>query len=155
VFDAYGRNGRFILPRRNILDLRGTPENGWDLLKHSAVIYLLFPNTLVIWQGDHVETWRSFPAGSTGQCTAEAVLYSPEPAVTELAIRHWDKNMDLLLATVEDEDFPVGVDIQRGFQANAQSYVTFGRNEPGLSHYHGTMRSLLGLQQAEPATTSA
>jgi phenylpropionate dioxygenase-like ring-hydroxylating dioxygenase large terminal subunit len=155
VFDAYGRNGRFILPRRNILDLRGTPENGWDLLRHSAVIYLLFPNTLVIWQGDHVETWRSFPAGSTGQCTAEAVLYSPEPAVTELAIRHWDKNMDLLLATVEDEDFPVGVDIQRGFQANAQSYVTFGRNEPGLSHYHGTMRSLLGLQQAEPATTSA
>lgn len=155
VFDAYGRNGRFILPRRNILDLRGTPENGWDLLKHSAVIYLLFPNTLVIWQGDHVETWRSFPAGSTGQCTAEAVLYSPEPAVTELAIRHWDKNMDLLLATVEEEDFPVGVDIQRGFQANAQSYVIFGRNEPGLSHYHGTMRSLLGLQQAEPATTSA
>jgi hypothetical protein len=83
----------------------------------------------------------------------------PEPGLnrgcTELAIRHWDKNMDLLLATVEDEDFPVGVDIQRGFQANAQSYVTFGRNEPGLSHYHGTMRSLLGLQQAEPATTSA
>jgi phenylpropionate dioxygenase-like ring-hydroxylating dioxygenase large terminal subunit len=154
VFDAYGRNARFILPRRSILDLRGTPETEWDLLKHSAVIYLLFPNTLVIWQGDHVETWRSFPDGSTDRCIAEAALYSPEPAVTEKAIRHWDKNMDLLLATVEEEDFPVCIDIQRGFQANAQNYITFGRNEPGLSHYHGTMRSLLGLRQAEPATSS-
>jgi hypothetical protein len=119
------------------------------------VIYLLFPNTLVVWQGDHVETWRSFPKGlATGECIAEATLYAPEPAVTEKAQRYWNKNMDLLLATVEEEDFPVCLDIQRGFRANAQSYVTFGRNEPGLTHYHGTMRALLGLGEAEPAAAS-
>lgn len=56
VFDAFGRNGRFILPRRSILELKGQPQGQWDLLRHSAVIYLLFPNTLVVWQGDHVET---------------------------------------------------------------------------------------------------
>ena len=149
VFDAFGRNGRFILPRRSILELRDQPELEWDLLKHSAIIYLLFPNTLIVWQGDHIETWRSFPKGlSTEECIAEAALYSPKPATTEKAKRHWDKNMRLLLATVEEEDFPVCLDIQRGFRSNAQNHITFGRNEPGLTHYHHAMRSLLGLNEA-------
>lgn len=152
VFDAYGRNGRFILPRRSIVELRDRPEAEWDLLKHSAVIYLLFPNTLLVWQGDHLETWRSFPNGlATDECVAEASLYVPEPPETKKAVRYWDKNMDLLLATVEEEDFPVCVDIQSGFKADAQTHVTFGRNEPGLTHYHATMRSYLGLKEAEPA----
>lgn len=149
VFDAFGHNGRFILPRRSILDLQDKPEAEWDLLKHSAIIYLLFPNTLIVWQGDHIETWRSFPKGlSTDECIAEAALYSPEPATTERAKQHWDKNMKLLLATVEEEDFPVCLDIQRGFRSNAQGFITFGRNEPGLTHYHHQMRSLLGLGEA-------
>ena len=149
VFDAFGYNGRFILPRRSILELRDKPESEWDLLKHSAIIYLLFPNTLIVWQGDHVETWRSFPEGlSTDQCIAEAALYSPEPATTEKARKYWDKNMELLLATVEHEDFPVCIDMQRGFRSNAQSYITFGCNEPGLTHYHHEMRSHLGLKEA-------
>ena len=113
----------------------------------------MFPNTLIVWQGDHIETWRSFPQGlSTEECIAEAALYAPEPATTEEAKRHWDKNMDLLLATVEHEDFPVCVDMQRGFRSNAQSYITFGCNEPGLTHYHHGMRSLLGLKEAPAAS---
>ena len=97
-------NGRFILPRRSILELRDKPESEWDLLTHSAIIYLLFPNTLIVWQGDHIETWRSFPKGlSTEECIAEAALYAPEPATTEEAMRHWDKNMNLLLGLPETE----------------------------------------------------
>ena len=38
--------------------------------------------------------------------------------------------------------------MQRGFRSNAQSYITFGRNEPGLTHYHHEMRSRLGLKEA-------
>lgn len=149
VFDAFGRNGRFILPRRSILELQDKPEEEWDLLTHSAIIYLLFPNTLIVWQRDHIETWRSFPNGaSTDECIAEAGFYTPEPISSEKAKNYWDKNMALLMATVEDEDFPVCLDIQRGFEANAQSYITFGRNEPGLTHYHHHMRSALGLKEA-------
>ena len=44
--------------------------------------------------------------------------------------------MDLLMRTVDAEDFPVCLDIQRGFAAGAQPHITFGRNEPALGHYH-------------------
>ena len=61
VFDAFGRNGRMIIPRRSILGCKGEPESSWDFLKHSAIIYTLFPNALLVWQGDHFESWRAFP----------------------------------------------------------------------------------------------
>ena len=148
AFDAFGRNGRLIIPRRSIMEAKGEPESRWDLLKHSAIVYTLFPNALLVWQGDHVETWRSFPVGgSTAKCIAEAALFSPKPAVTDKEKRHWDRNMDLLMRTVDAEDFPVCLDIQRGFGAQAQEHVTFGRNEPGLGHYHANIRAALGLGQ--------
>ncbi len=68
AFDAFGRNGRLIIPRRSLLEKKSEPESSWDLLTHSAIVYTLFPNALLVWQGDHVETWRSFPVGgATGQ----------------------------------------------------------------------------------------
>jgi hypothetical protein len=149
AFDAFGRNGRLIIPRRTMMGLRDEPESGWDFLKHSAIVYTLFPNALLVWQGDHFETWRSFPVGnSTDRCITEAALFTPKPAVTDKEKRHWDRNFDLLMRTVDAEDFPVCLDIQRGFGAGAQPHVTFGRNEPALGHYHRSLRDALGLGQA-------
>jgi hypothetical protein len=75
-------------------------------------------------------------------------LYTPEPANTA-AETEWDHHrLALLLGTVNDEDFPVAEDIQRGFVAGAQSHLTFGRHEPALAHFHRTI-----AQELEVATT--
>jgi hypothetical protein len=58
VFDAFGRIGRLIIPRRSMRRLKCEPESGWDFLKHSATVYTLFPNALLVWQQDLFETWR-------------------------------------------------------------------------------------------------
>ena len=145
AFDAFGRNGRLTLPRRSLLENAKETEDRWDLLTHSAIIYQLFPNALLVWQGDHLETWRAFPAGgATDRCVAEAALFAPEPAVTDKAKRHWERNMDLLMRTVEEEDFPVCLDIQGGLASGAQTHTTFGRNEPALAHYHRGIQAAVG-----------
>ena len=150
AFDAFGRNGRLTLPRRSLLENAKEPEDRWDLLTHSAIIYQLFPNALLVWQGDHLETWRAFPVGgATDRCIAEAALFVPEPAVTDKAKRHWERNMDLLMRTVEEEDFPVCLDIQRGLGSGAQTHTTFGRNEPALAHYHRNIQG--GAVEERPA----
>ena len=51
-------------------------------------------------------------------------------------LHDWDRNFDLLMATVEKEDFPLAENVQRGFHAGAQTHITFGRNEPALQHFH-------------------
>jgi phenylpropionate dioxygenase-like ring-hydroxylating dioxygenase large terminal subunit len=139
--DRFGPHVRVIYPRRSVLQLRGQPESQWDLLKHSIVLYVLFPNTLVNWQGDHLEVWRVFPDrnGAPGECVAEASLYTPEPVQTDSAREHWRRNMDLLIRTVVGEDLAVAEDMQRGYEARVQTTVTFGRHEPALAFYHAQL----------------
>ncbi len=65
AFDAFGRNGRLIIPRRTLLEnARASPRAAGTCSTHSAIVYTLFPNALLVWQGDHFETWRSFPVAA-------------------------------------------------------------------------------------------
>ena len=66
-------------------------------------------------------------------------LYTPEVARTERMKRYWKKNLDLVVRVVEEEDFPVGETIQTGFHSQAQSHITFGTNEPALTHFHNSV----------------
>jgi len=149
TFDAFERNLRMIAARRTIEKLRELPESEWNLIPHSAVIYVLFPNTVFVMQGDHLETWHVYPCGdSPDESIMNVSLYTPQPANTESARRHWDRNMDLLMATVEKEDFPVSEGIQRGLRSGAQDDVLFGRNEPSLQHFHKSLKAALAQGSA-------
>jgi phenylpropionate dioxygenase-like ring-hydroxylating dioxygenase large terminal subunit len=144
TFDAFGRNLRMIGARRTLGKLREMPESEWNLLPYSAIICVLFPNTLFIMQGDHLETWHVYPAGNGVDESVMCVsLYTPDTATTESARRHWDRNMELLIATVDQEDFPVSEGIQRGFYSGAQDQILFGRNEPSLQHFHKSIKTAL------------
>jgi phenylpropionate dioxygenase-like ring-hydroxylating dioxygenase large terminal subunit len=151
TFDAFGRNLRMIGARRTIERLREIPEAQWDLMPYSAIVCVLFPNTVFIMQGDHLETWHAFPAGNGIDESAMYVsLYTPEPALTDSARGHWDRNFALLMATVEQEDFPLSEGMQRGFSSGAQEDVLFGRNEPALQHFHKSIKAALAEADAEP-----
>jgi len=153
TFDAFGRNLRSIGARRTIETLRGVPEAEWNLIPYSAIICVLFPNTIFVMQGDHVETWHVFPDGERADSSVMYVsLYTPEPATTESAKRHWDRNMELLITTVDKEDFPLSEGMQRGFYSGAQDEVLFGRNEPALQHFHKSVKA--ALAEAAPAIAS-
>jgi len=151
TFDAFGRNLRLIFARRTLGELRAKPEADWRLIPYSAVIYVLFPNTVFVMQGDHVETWHVFPAGNgIDESVMYVTLYTPEPALTASAKGHWDRNFDLLMATVEKEDFPLSEGMQRGFYSGAQDEVLFGRNEPALQHFHKSVKGALAEAENEP-----
>lgn len=140
----FGLNLREILPRRSIETLRAKAEDDWDLVYHCALVYVLFPNTVVVMQADHVELWRIFPDGDrTDACVMTLEFYIPEPVQSDAARRHWDANMELVLRTVQTEDFPTGEGIQKGLGAGAQAAVVYGRNEPALQSYHRSVRQAM------------
>lgn len=145
LVDVFGQHLRIVYPRRSILELRSQPDATWNLLRHSIIIYVLFPNSLVVWQGDHLEIWRMYPAmgKGPGHCFTEASLYAPKPIVEPSAATHWARNMDLLMQVVNGEDFVVAHDMQRGFEAGVQDCITFGRHEPALIYYHTILRNTL------------
>lgn len=146
TYDPFGLNVRMAAPRKSITTLHDQPEQEWNLIPHITVVNMIFPNSVLVIQGDHIETWQAYPVGDRiDECVMYASLYAPEPITTAKAVRHWDANMDLLLRTVEQEDFPVSEHIQRGALSGAQEYLTYGRNEPALIHYHRSLRQALRL----------
>nr|WP_281367644.1 SRPBCC family protein [Pseudomonas gingeri] len=127
-----------------LLELRDQPEAEWDFLRHSAIVYVLFPNAVLIWQGDHFEMFRFFPDEvRADRCRVQASLYCPQPALTDKARAHWDRNMELLVRTVDEEDFPLAEQIQRGFAATTRQDIVFGRNEPALAYFHQQIQAAL------------
>ncbi len=63
TFDAFGPSLRMVAARRTIDKLRAIPPEQWNVIPLIAGIYVLFPNTVFIMQGDHVETWHVYPSG--------------------------------------------------------------------------------------------
>jgi phenylpropionate dioxygenase-like ring-hydroxylating dioxygenase large terminal subunit len=146
TFDAFGPSLRMVAARRTIDQLRAIPPEQWNVIPLIAGIYVLFPNTVFIMQGDHVETWHVYPSGDgVNESTMRVSFYTPEPPATEKARLHWDRNFKLLMDTVELEDFPLAEGIQRGFHSPAQEAIHFGRNEPALQHFHKSVKRALGM----------
>ena len=143
TFDTFGHNFRLVSPRRTIDELRSVAPDKWELFPHIVGIYVLFPNTVYVWQLDHVELWHIYPdAEDPNYGSLKLSLYTPEPAESDSAKAHWDRNLDLVVKVVEEEDFPLGEDIQRGFYSGAQDHIRFGINEPGLTHFHEAITAL-------------
>jgi len=153
TFAAFGPNHRLTAARRTIDELRGQPEEAWDVFSHTAMVYVLFPNTVFLFQRDHVETWHIFPGERPDSCAMYVSLYIPEPVTSDSAKRHWDNNFNLLMDTVERQDFPTCEGMQRGFLSGAQEAIVFGRNEPALQHYHRSITTALAA--AEPRKAAA
>lgn len=150
TFDAFGPNLRMIAARKSIASLRNQNEADWDVIRHTAAVYVIFPNVVFVMQGDHVETWHVYPAGNgVDECVMYASLYTPEPAETESAKRYWLKNFDLLMRTVEQEDFPLAETMHANFYTGAQRTVVHGRNEPALAHFHQSIMAELAEGQSE------
>lgn len=148
AWDAFGRSSRLIAARRSIAAARQRPEAEWNLFEHSVILYQLFPNTMLIHQVDHVEVVQAYP-GTAGPDSARVVftLYTPAPA-TGRAAEHFQANFDLLLEVSEREDFRIGEQIQRGFHVEGHDPVIYGRNEPGVAHYHRMIKAALGLDES-------
>jgi len=155
-FEAFGRNHRLAFPRRKLERLKAEPEESWDLMWNTTVIYALFPNTILMLQGDHVELARIFPSeGRVDRAVMELALYVPRAPVTQDERTHWDKNMQLVLDVVTGEDFPAGRSIQLGLTSGAQTHTVFGRNEPAMIHYHQSIQGTVGLPLASELRAAA
>ena len=144
TFDGSGRHGRMCVPRTTIDGVRAQAEDERNFRPHVIAVYQLFPNTIIIWQVDHIEIWRAFPdRDDPGRCEVEFSLYIP--ADSDKPAAYWEKNRDIAIRTVMEEDFPLGERMQIGFESGATEEVIYGRNEPSLVHFHSSIRSALGV----------
>lgn len=153
TFDKLGRHHRMIGIKPGLEAFREMPREQWNLLPYGTILYGVFPNTVLIYQQDHVQLFSSYPDGDDpDRCVMQLQILIPEPVRSESAARHWQNNIELLLDTVA-EDFDVGEGIQRGFHSGANEYITYGRYEPALDHFHTMLKQALGIPKTAPRHT--
>ena len=144
TFDGAGLHGRMCVARTSIDKVRAQPEDERDYRPHVISVYQLFPNTILIWQVDHIEIWRAFPGrDDASRCDVEMTIYKPADSTRPDA--YWEKNRDIAIRTVMEEDFPLGERMQIGFESGGTEEVVYGRNEPCLVHFHSSIRNALGV----------
>lgn len=139
LYDRFGRNGRLVAARKSLDEARTQPFEEIDLMRHIAVNYQIFPNTIIVWQGDHFELWTSYPADIPGKCTVRVQSLVTREMAGDGHRARWDRNWDILISTVINEDWAISKQVQGGIPYLTEDRVIFGRNEPGLQHFHGEM----------------
>ncbi len=144
LHDTYGPHQRLVFGRRSLGELEGVPEAQWDAETHLRRIHLCFPNLAISGVlGDHCLVSQVFP-GSTPDTTTtrQSVLAAREPRTSEE--RATTENFsNLVLQAVRDEDYAIGFTIQQSLRAGGNQVFTFGRNEPGVQHFHKTLAALM------------
>ena len=144
IFDAFGRNCRIMGIRRSFDELMQA-TNGASLLPHVTILYLLFPNAVLIHQQDHVELVQSFPdLHDPNVGYVRTTLYAPEPPQTDAARAYWKKNLDLIDGVTTTEDFAACEKIQANLRVGAVPFLVLGRNEPGVAHFHRMLHAAVG-----------
>jgi phenylpropionate dioxygenase-like ring-hydroxylating dioxygenase large terminal subunit len=138
VAERFGPHLREVLPRRSLAELAEQRPEDWDLVTHAIVVNVLFPNTVFVMLLDHLETWRAYPHPTDpGRCTVDLDFYIPdEGPLSESAERHWDRNWQLTIDTVRDEDFAAMARVQRNLAAGVRDHLLVGANEAGLALFH-------------------
>jgi len=144
AFDSWGPHQRNAFALRPIADAVDLPREQWDPALCVGAIYWLFPGLAV------AGGWRS-------QVVVSLVLpgTSWDTSQTQqiLALRHEPRDDDEAKAAehtrdwfhdvVMDEDYATGFGVQRGLLALDGEDFVFGRNEPGVQHFHRVLKEML------------
>ena len=144
AFDSWGthqRNAFALRPIANAVDL---PREQWDPALCVGAIYWLFPGLAVAggWRSQVVVSLvlpgTSWDSSHTQQIMA--LRHEPQDDDERKAAAH---TRDWFHDVVMDEDYACGYGVQRGLAAFADEEFVFGRNEPGVQHFHRVLKEMV------------
>ena len=142
LYDASDRHGRMVTPAFSIEELDHRPRPEWPLFPHVVLSYMIRPNTILLVQRDHTELFQLLPDGP-GHSISRASLYSTQPTPSDAGRQRVTRAFDMILDVIDREDYEMCEQTQRSFGSGAQRELLFGRNEPGLIHFHQSVEALL------------
>lgn len=136
AFDAFQQHQRNGFPRRNVLELREIPETEWEPLNHMSSIYKVFPNVAVTVAPEAVLVSQVLPGPTVDTSITIQSTYSRSPIDSDERRAELDKRARFIRDVILEEDYFLNHKIGAGLRSGANDHLTFGRNEPGLHHFH-------------------
>ena len=138
AYDCEGPHVFIGFPQRSILKLRDVPEQ--DLWKHENdgydFIRLFFPNLSIFVAPEFTSISQMIPGPTVRDNRTIIHFVHPEAPKDEQDKAERDGIVDWLAGVVEEEDYGVGLQVQRGLRSGHQPGIVFGRNERANQYFH-------------------
>lgn len=140
IADASGPHGRSARARRNLPEIANHPRDRWSLREYAVLVYLLFPNTVVVVHADAISVLSVFPA-TIETCEVVHTMLVPNDS------RDYEATWRLLDEDVlGSEDLPMAESVQAGLDAHRTSVFRLGTAEQLVRAFHETLDRAIDRQ---------
>lgn len=143
AFDSWGPHQRNAFALRPIAGAVGLPREQWDPALCVGAIYWLFPGLAV------AGGWRSqvvvslvLPGTSWDTSHTQQILALRREPADDDERKAAEHTRDWFHDVVMDEDYATAFGVQRGLAALDGEDFVFGRNEPGVQHFHRILKEM-------------
>ncbi|WP_409329697.1 aromatic ring-hydroxylating oxygenase subunit alpha [Trujillonella humicola] len=149
TFDSFGPHMRVAFALKTIGGSADLPEESWEPAANVGPIFWLFPGIAIAggWRRI-VEVSIVLPGTSWDTSTTEQHTLLREPPVDDEEVKVADHARDWFYEVTLEEDYRTGEGVQRGLDAMTGTDLVFGRNEPGVQHFHRTVAGMIGTPGA-------
>lgn len=138
-YEGFGPNMRIGFPQHSIAQqLRDVPREQWGDCENRGYdfVRIFFPNVSIFIAPEITQVAQLFP-GPTPDRNRTVLNYLRRDPVKDEADREAVEGMINFFRDVTyQEDYVIGLEIQKGLESGAHDDVTFGRNERGNQFFH-------------------
>jgi phenylpropionate dioxygenase-like ring-hydroxylating dioxygenase large terminal subunit len=137
-YEAHGPHLRIGFPQVGIRAIRDVPRDKWDTQENNGFDYvrILFPNVSAFLAPELAQIAQLFP-GPTPDRNRTVLLYARrDPPASDADRQEIDKMIDFLRDVTYQEDYVLGLNIQKGLESGAHKEIVFGKNERGNQYFH-------------------
>ena len=114
------------------------PKEEWWKKEGSGgdFVRTIFPNIAISLGLGIGQIAQILPGKTTNDNITVLHYIAPQPPKNDEEIAELDQNMEFLRNVVNDEDYLLGIEIQKGLNSHSNDSVLFGRNEKGNQFFH-------------------
>ena len=137
-FTAFGPHLRIAFASTNIEEIHELPKNEWWKKEGCGVDFVrtLFPNISISLGLGIGQIAQILPGKDPYTNTTILHYLAPKKPKNKKEIAELDHFMNFLRDVVNDEDYILGMEIQKGLNSLSNDSVLFGRNERGNQFFH-------------------
>lgn len=145
-YESFGPHIRIGFPQVSIAKLRDVPREEWGTQENNGFdfVRILFPNISAFLAPEIAQIAQLFP-GPTPEENRTVLLYARrDPPRDEEDKANLDAMIDFLRNVTYEEDYLIGLELQKGLKAKAHDSIILGKNERGNQFFHETLQWYMG-----------
>ncbi len=137
-YESFGPHMRIAFAAKGIENIRAQPRETWFSTEGESFSFVrhLFPNVEVFNGRGIVQVAQIFPGPRPDSNVTVLTYLRKDPPRDEADRALIDQTVKVLSDAVFEEDYSLGVHIQKGLEAGGLDAIRFGKNERGNQFFH-------------------